>query len=114
PKAISDEGYALKGGYLEGFQPVVQGDARLGTLFIRSNMAEAKERFQLYFILSAVLAVGALVMAFIVSSRLQKRISRPILSLAKTAAEVSTSRDYSLRAAKENNDEIGSLTDAFN
>jgi signal transduction histidine kinase/HAMP domain-containing protein len=114
PVLTGEEGYALKGGYLEGFQPVVQGDARLGTLFIRSNMTEAKQRFQLYFILAAVLAVGALVMAFIVSFRLQKRISRPILSLAKTAAQVSASRDYSLRASKENDDEIGSLTDAFN
>jgi signal transduction histidine kinase len=114
PPFTGEEGYALKGGYLEGFQPVVQGNTRLGTLFIRSNMAEAKERFQLYFILSGVMAVGALILAFIVSSRLQKRISRPILSLARTAAQVSASRDYSLRATKENNDEIGSLTDAFN
>src|SRR5690606_31794962 len=41
PVLTGEEGYALKGGYLEGFQPVVQGDARLGTLFIRSNMTEA-------------------------------------------------------------------------
>lgn len=114
PQLTGEEGYSLKGRYLEGFQPVVQGDARLGTLFIRSNMAEARERFQLYFILAAALAVGALVMAFIVSFRLQQRISRPILSLARTAAEVSASRDFSLRATKENNDEIGYLTDAFN
>lgn len=114
PPFNNEQGYALKGAYLEGFHPVVEGDVRLGTLFIRSNMAKAKERFQLYFILSGVMAVGALIMAFIVSSRLQKRISRPILSLAKTAAQVSESRDYSLRATRENNDEIGSLTDAFN
>ncbi len=114
PPVPGEEGYILRAGYLEGFQPVVEGDVHLGTLFIRSNMAKAKERFQLYFVLSAVMAVGALILAFIVSSNLQKRISRPILSLARTAAEVSASRDYSLRAVKENNDEIGSLTDAFN
>lgn len=114
PPFKGEEGYGLTAEYLEGFQPVVQGNVRLGTLFIRSNMAKAKERFQLYFILSGALAVGALVLAFIVSSRLQKRISRPILSLARTAAQVSASQDYSLRASKENNDEIGSLTDAFN
>lgn len=114
PPYTGEEGYEFKAGYIEGFQPVVEGNVRLGTLYIRSNMAEAKERFQLYFILSAVMAFGALVMAFIVSSRLQKRISRPILSLARTAGQVSANRDYSLRATKENNDEIGSLTDAFN
>jgi len=114
PPLSGDEGYVLKGQYLEGFLPVVQGDALLGTLFILSNMAEAKQRFQSYFILSGALALGALVMAFIVAFRLQRRISRPILSLARTAAHVSASRDYSLRAAKENADEIGDLTDAFN
>src|SRR5690606_18612700 len=114
PQLTGEEGYSLKGRYLEVIQPVVQGDARVGTLFIRSNMAGARERVQLYFILASALAVGALVMAFIVSFRLQQRISRPILSLARTAAEVSASRDFSLRATKENNDEIGYLTDAFN
>src|SRR5690606_13997304 len=72
PPLTDDEGYALKGRHLEGFQPVVEGSTRLGTLFIRSNMADAKERFRLYFILSGALALGALLLAFIVSSRLQK------------------------------------------
>lgn len=38
----------------------------------------------------------------------------PILSLAKTAEVISDHQDYSVRAKKIGNDEIGTLTDAFN
>src|SRR5439155_22821760 len=48
------------------------------------------------------------------SKTLQKQISRPILALAETAKAVSDRRDYSVRATKLHEDELGRLTDAFN
>ena len=48
------------------------------------------------------------------SSRLQKVISGPILSLAEVAKAVSEKKDYSARALKHSNDEVGLLIDAFN
>jgi light-regulated signal transduction histidine kinase (bacteriophytochrome) len=58
--------------------------------------------------------VLAFVIAYLISDRLQKQISRPILALAETAKAVSDRRDYSVRATKRGNDELGTLTDAFN
>ncbi len=52
--------------------------------------------------------------ALLVSSRLQRVISEPTLRLAEIASRVSTERDYSLRAARRGNDEIGVLVDRFN
>jgi signal transduction histidine kinase len=52
--------------------------------------------------------------ALLVSSRLQRVISEPTLRLAEMASRVSAERDYSLRAAKRGNDEIGILVDSFN
>jgi len=49
-----------------------------------------------------------------ISNSLQKSISEPILSLANTARLISEQRDYSTRAEKLSNDELGLLTDAFN
>ncbi len=57
---------------------------------------------------------GALMGAFILSSRLQRMISKPILSLAQTSREVSEQKKYSARAVKQSNDEIGFLIDRFN
>ena len=56
----------------------------------------------------------ALAMAYLISSRLQRPISRPILSLAGTAADIAARKDYSIRAPKESEDEIGTLIDSFN
>src|SRR5205814_8108038 len=50
----------------------------------------------------------------VLSNILQKSISQPLLALADTAKAISTRRDYSVRAIKFSNDEVGALTDAFN
>ena len=64
-------------------------------------------------IVSVVLVVSTLV-ALALSRLLQRGISHPLLSLAETAKTISTRRDYSVRAIKFSNDEVGALTDAFN
>jgi PAS domain S-box-containing protein len=107
-------GYDFAGRYLEGYQPVIQGNVHLGTLYLRSSMDEMRQRSKLYFLLAAFVAVVSFLLAYFLSSKLQQSVSRPILSLAKTAGTVSEKKDYSVRADKLSNDEIGSLTDAFN
>ena len=57
---------------------------------------------------------ASLLVAFMVSTVLQRQISGPILALATTAHAIADRRDYSVRATKGANDELGLLTDAFN
>ena len=52
--------------------------------------------------------------AYTLSRMLQQQISRPILALAETAKAVSDRQDYSVRAQKFGDDELGLLTAAFN
>jgi len=52
--------------------------------------------------------------AFLLSSWLQKIISGPILHLADVAKIVSGGKDYSVRATKRSNDELGFLVEQFN
>jgi PAS domain S-box-containing protein len=99
---------------LDLFQPVVQGDNRVGTLFIRSNLGGLYRRLSVYGgVLLSVLA-GAVALAFLLSNFLQKQISQPILNLAETARVVSEQKDYSVRATKRSGDELGFVTEAFN
>jgi signal transduction histidine kinase/CheY-like chemotaxis protein len=61
--------------------------------------------------------VGMLVsflIALFFASKLQKFISRPMLDLVRTTAKVTAENNYSIRAARENNDELGILIDGFN
>ena len=64
-------------------------------------------------IIIAVMFIS-LTAVFMVSTRLQKVISGPILSLAKVAKTVSEKKDYSVRALKHGSDEVGLLINAFN
>ena len=64
-------------------------------------------------IIGSVLLVS-IVMTFALSPRLRKPIAEPILALADVARGVAENKDYSVRAAKRGEDEVGLLTDAFN
>ncbi len=116
PAAPEADGYRFSGGFLAGFTPVVQikGSQRLGTLYLRSDTEEMYERLRLYAGIASLIIAVLSVVAYLLSRRLQREISEPILDLANTAQAVSTQRDYSVRARKLGDDELGLLTEAFN
>jgi PAS domain S-box-containing protein len=66
--------------------------------------------------LGIVLAVGglALLVALLISLWLQAMVTRPILAISGLAQQVVENGDYSPRATKITDDEIGYLVDAFN
>lgn len=101
-------------GALTVFRPIVLKGERIGTVYLRSNLEElaARVKAQAITVLAVFLASG--IVALILSSGLQRLISRPILDLTGTARAVSERRDYSLRATKRTDDELGELVDAFN
>jgi len=115
PSAPEKDGFRFGHAHLAGFQPVVQGvNKRLGTLYLNSDMGAVYERFRLYGAIAALVMAVSFLVAYVLSRALQKQISHPILSLAETARAIAERRDYSVRAAKTGEDELGLLTDAFN
>ncbi|MEW6155920.1 MAG: ATP-binding protein [Verrucomicrobiota bacterium] len=100
--------------FLVHWQPVMQAGTQLGWLYLKSDLADLAERFRLYFGMVLMMMIGSFLIAVVLSTALQKRISRPILALAQTARIISRQKDYSVRAEKFTRDEIGELTDAFN
>lgn len=115
PATPGRDGYHFEGGYVIVIEPVAEaGNPRLGTLYLQFDMKAVSRTVRL----SAAIAAGGLVVALLaawgLATLLQGRISRPILALADTAAQVSARQDYSVRAPKFGADELGALTDAFN
>jgi signal transduction histidine kinase len=106
--------YEFAGTFLEGFQPVTQGGRQLGTLFIRSDLEDMYGRMRLYAVVVFAVIIFAFVLSYFLSRILQRSISYPILSLSKTAKRISANSDYSMRAVKSGDDEVGQLTDAVN
>jgi signal transduction histidine kinase len=106
--------YFFESSHLIGFQPVLQGQRVLGTLYLRSDTGAMFERFVLYAVIASLIAGVSLIVAYLLSRTMQKQITVPILQLALTAKAISDKQDYSVRAMKGSDDEIGLLTNAFN
>jgi signal transduction histidine kinase len=115
PAAPQPDGYRFERGHLLGFAPVAQGaNERLGTLYLASDTKAVSDAIRLSGLIAIVVLAIALLAAYALAAALQGRISAPILALAETATAVSTRQDYSVRAPKFGEDELGTLTDAFN
>lgn len=114
PKTVYRDGYSFEHGFIYGYEPVVQGNDRVGTLYLRSDMQGVYRRFLLYGVIALLFIVVSIIIAYLISKRMQRAISLPILELAQIASLVSDKQDYSVRAVKHTNDEVGTLTDAFN
>ncbi len=106
--------YLVKHGAVHIFVPVRQDDRIVGALYLKWDLSPAYRRFRWDAGILALMLIGSLGVALAISNALQRRISGPILELADTARVVSVNRDYSVRAKKHGNDELGLFTDAFN
>lgn len=114
PISPGSDGSQFVKGELIFFEPVIQSDTRLGTLYIKVELSSLYDQFHLYGIIVIIVLFCSISFAFILSRRLQAKISMPILELARSAKVVSDQNDYSIRARKLSNDELGDLTDTFN
>ncbi|HEU6448616.1 MAG TPA: ATP-binding protein [Verrucomicrobiae bacterium] len=114
PPIPQKRGYRFGTARLTLFQPVMQSGVPLGTLYLQSDLSAITTRLKLYGVISLGIMLGSLLVAFWISNTLQRRISNPVVALAETARKISDERNYSVRAAKFSDDELGYLTEAFN
>ncbi len=114
PPSAPPEGNFFQKGFLNLVQPIYLDKRKLGHLYIQADLHEMTARIWKYgAILISVLLLSILA-AFLMSSRLEKWVSQPILNLAETVDRVSLTKNYSLRAQKDSDDEIGFLVERFN
>lgn len=112
--APKSDGYEFKDGFLRLFHPIVQRGRTVGTIFVVSDLTELDERLARYPVIVGEMLAAALLVAFILSARLHRVISNPILHLAEVARSVAAEKNYSIRAEKQNDDELGKLVVVFN
>src|SRR5438477_473896 len=73
-----------------------------------------KERLRRYVATVVGVTAAASLVALLLLSPLQGIVSRPILDMVATAKRISDQKDFTVRASKYGDDEIGALVDAFN
>lgn len=84
PATAPAPGYALRGSALTGVASVSEGSMPLGTLYVRSDMSAVYERLAFYAVVAALVIALAMFTAWLISRRLQRQLSEPILQLAQT------------------------------
>jgi two-component system, sensor histidine kinase and response regulator len=112
PPAFS--GSCFTQGRLVVDQPILLAGQTIGTLLVEADLTEMYLRMLHYVILSAASLLAATLLAFILATRLKRVISDPILNLARVVGVVRSERDYSIRAVRDSDDELGQLIDGFN
>jgi signal transduction histidine kinase/HPt (histidine-containing phosphotransfer) domain-containing protein/ActR/RegA family two-component response regulator len=81
---------------------------------VRTDLSELHARLRIDVIIFVSVLTLASLVAYLLASRLQRVVSEPVRHLVEIAHTVSTGNDYSIRARKFANDEIGQLIDGFN
>jgi PAS domain S-box-containing protein len=96
------------------FQEINFQGEKVGTVFLEGDTLEYKQLLVGYLFFFALIVAVVSLGAYVMAGRLQRPISNPILELAWTTKMVTSTRDYSIRAGKHSEDEVGVLIDGFN
>lgn len=110
----SADGHRFTGDVLALFRPVTLNGKRIGTIYLESPLTRMYERLQYLAALGIAVLAGALLVAIAVSRRMQSVIADPLLALTHTSRVIAEGGDFSVRAVRMGNDEIGELTGVFN
>jgi signal transduction histidine kinase/CheY-like chemotaxis protein len=114
PRRMMPAGSRFEGGRLKVFRRIMLGHQPIGAIYLESNLEEIQARMMRFSgILLLILMITSL-LAYILSSRLQRVVSQPIAHLSQVAKTVSDDNNYAVRAVKQADDDLGKLFDAFN
>ena len=95
-------------------EPIIFDGETIGRFHIVGNMSRMQAILLQQIYLGLGIFVISLLVAFLLSSWLQRIVSIPVQRLLNTMELVTTKRDFSRRAERFSNDELGTLVDDFN
>ncbi len=108
------DGSWFEGDRLVLVRSIVFSGQTIGSVYVESDLKELDARLRDFAGIILAILVGASLFALMLSSKLQGIILKPIAHLAHVAETVSHGKDYSTRAVKWADDDLGQLTDTFN
>lgn len=105
---------AFEGEHAWIFRTVRLKDRALGRIYIVAETTQWYALMRHFAGVMALLFIGVLGLSLLLSLRLQSWITVPIAGLLDISRRVARERNYSIRALKHDNDEVGALVDGFN
>jgi len=96
------------------YRHVTRDSELIGYVLLQADFTERWEQQRADFAEGLGAGALALLVVFILSSRLQRVISRPLGEIADAAYSIAHDKSYELRVPQRTNDEIGHLVKSFN
>ncbi len=113
PLQSRSQGVSVDREWVRVWQPVMSQHEQIGTVYLQARHRLMMRAFE-YFGVLAVILSSSLAAAVLLSNRLQRALTAPVLAISDVAGRILQHRDYTLRAVKSSEDEIGALADVFN
>ncbi len=102
------------GDVLQVTQPIFLDNAQIGTIVLLADVNRLYAQLGDVTWIVLIVLLGALMAGLLVSTRIHRAISVPIKNLALITRQISREQDYSARAKKSSDDELGELVDGIN
>src|SRR5262249_274361 len=109
----AEQGLSIVDDRMELTREVLAQGERLGTLHLVATVGHSRGLWD-YAGIVGLVTLMSLALALVASTALQRALMAPLDAIADVARRVVGQRDYSLRASKASDDEIGVVVDAFN
>jgi hypothetical protein len=93
---------------------VVHQQRQLGTLYLAADLQPLRDRLRWYTALATIVLVICCFVVVVMATPLQRMIAAPIGQLADAMRTVKREQRFDIRAAKTQDDEVGTLIDGFN
>ncbi len=106
--------YVFYADHVDVFKPIRFKKNIIGLVYIQSDLRAFQQRLFWIGNIFIVITLASLGLAFLLASRFQGLITTPVYHLLETMNKVPQTKDYSIRAQKLTNDELGKLIDGFN
>jgi len=98
---------------IQAWVPIRSKNENLGTVYLQVRHNLMQRVLEYVGVLFVVLG-SSLFVALLLAHRLQRALTAPLLAISGVARKILEDNDFSLRAPKKSDDEIGTLVDLFN
>jgi len=111
---IRSDGSWFEGDRLIVYSSIFLSEQAAGSVFLESDLGELHEHLTRIIWTMFVILLVTSALAVGLASRLQRVVSEPIAHLADVAKRVSKEKNYTVRAVKHADDDLGQFIDTFN
>ena len=111
---LIQQGHIVHNNHIHMIQPIFLDGDKIGDLYLQVSLNDLYAKLlQVGLFLLAILCSG-LLLATLLTNRLQWIITQPLIKLADTIKQVSDQKNYTLRVEQTSEDELGLLAAGFN